>query len=231
MATKEEIIAQKSIAVERYILSTMPVLYLPLWKLDGSSFTSADGHGHTCTVTGATWTSQGRSFDDTDDEIALSNVASLKTASDLTVTAWVYFTGTAGNEPHIYHNGSGETTGTLIRVGGTNTMRFLHNTGAGYYLVGLGNNSITSSVWTHVALTYNSGTTTLTALLDTVSKGTDATATATAAARVQPKIGGPSSAEAARHWGGLIGEVQIYNRALSVGEVSDLYNKTKFHYT
>ncbi len=66
MATKEQVIANRTFATERYILSTMPVLYLPLWKTDsgesGDSFISSDGGGHLCTVTGATWGIQGRDF-------------------------------------------------------------------------------------------------------------------------------------------------------------------------
>ncbi|KKL80876.1 hypothetical protein LCGC14_2000330 [marine sediment metagenome] len=34
LATKERIIADRQFATERYILSTMPVLYLPLHRLD-----------------------------------------------------------------------------------------------------------------------------------------------------------------------------------------------------
>lgn len=70
LATKERIIAERSISTERYILSTMPVLYLPLYRLDsgdsGGSFISADGAGYTGTVTGALLSQGGRLFDGDD---------------------------------------------------------------------------------------------------------------------------------------------------------------------
>src|SRR3990167_5915362 len=50
------------------------VLYLPLWKKDGSSFMSDDAYGHLATVTGATWGSQGRTFDGVDDLIEANTV-------------------------------------------------------------------------------------------------------------------------------------------------------------
>lgn len=62
----ERIIAQRQFATERYILSTMPILYLPLWKKDhgesGDSIISSDGHGHKCTATGVLWTPSGGDF-------------------------------------------------------------------------------------------------------------------------------------------------------------------------
>ena len=53
------------------------VLYLPLHRLDGASFMSKDAYGHLCTVTGALWTPQGRSFDGSDDLIDCGNPVAL----------------------------------------------------------------------------------------------------------------------------------------------------------
>ena len=51
------------------------VLYLPLWhpSLSGPVFSSIDPYGHTCTVTGATWGIQGRTFDGDGDFIGVSS--------------------------------------------------------------------------------------------------------------------------------------------------------------
>lgn len=63
----------RQIATEKYILGTKPVLYLPLWKRDGSVFVSDDGYGHLCTVTDATWDIQGRTCDGTSALIDVAN--------------------------------------------------------------------------------------------------------------------------------------------------------------
>ena len=86
MATKEQIIAQRSISTERYILSTMPVLYLPLGKTDsgksGDSFISSDGHGHTCTATSTPWTLRGRDFDGASGLLTVSDATSIQNIFD-----------------------------------------------------------------------------------------------------------------------------------------------------
>ena len=56
-----------------FIFDPSLVLYLPLYQPDGASFASRDAYGHLCTVTGALWTPQGRTFDGADDIIDLGN--------------------------------------------------------------------------------------------------------------------------------------------------------------
>jgi len=67
------------------------VLYLPLYELDGASFMSRDAYGHLCTVTGATWGIQGRSFDGVDDYIEIPDAASLNFGTgDFSLETWIY---------------------------------------------------------------------------------------------------------------------------------------------
>ncbi len=76
--------------IERdFIFDPSLVLYLPLYKLDGASFMSQDAYGHLCTVTGALWGSNGRSFDGLDDKIVVPDHSSLDPTSAITVAAWV----------------------------------------------------------------------------------------------------------------------------------------------
>lgn len=73
-----------------FILDPGLVLYLPLYKLDGASFKSKDAYGHLCTVTGALWSLDGRTFDGTDDRISCGNHTSLNlTSEDFSGMAWV----------------------------------------------------------------------------------------------------------------------------------------------
>ena len=75
-----------------FILNPNLVLYLPLWKLDGSSFMSKDACGHLCTVTGALWRPDGRYFDGTDDDITIGSESFWDTIFDgfhpLSVLFW-----------------------------------------------------------------------------------------------------------------------------------------------
>ena len=71
------------------------VLYVPLWRPDlaGNSFKSKGPYGipiHTCTVTGAVWGLQGRTFDGTNDYISFGNNAILNfTTQDFTLISWI----------------------------------------------------------------------------------------------------------------------------------------------
>ena len=75
-----------------FIFDPSLVLYLPLYQLDGASFTSKDAYGHLCTVTGALWRPNGRYFDGSDDKIALPTILASETVmfnSGLTLLAWI----------------------------------------------------------------------------------------------------------------------------------------------
>jgi len=69
-----------------FIFDPSLVLYLPLYRLDGASFMSKDAYGHLCSVTGALWTPQGRSFDGSDDYVDCGNIQDL--AQEFTVELW-----------------------------------------------------------------------------------------------------------------------------------------------
>ncbi|MBI4268054.1 MAG: LamG domain-containing protein [Chloroflexi bacterium] len=63
-----------------FIFDSSLALYLPLYQLDGASLMSGDAYGHLATVTGALWTAQGRKFDKVDDYIDAGNNPVLKSS-------------------------------------------------------------------------------------------------------------------------------------------------------
>ncbi len=74
-----------------FIYDPSLVLYLPLWKKDclsGGIISSDDAYGHLCTVTGATWGIQGRTFDGSDDRINVPDAASLDVLQ-ITIRIWI----------------------------------------------------------------------------------------------------------------------------------------------
>lgn len=65
------------------------VMYLPLFALEGSSFKSVDAYKHTCAVTGATWRPDGRSFSVGDDYIDLGSAFQSTFRGSSTIIMWV----------------------------------------------------------------------------------------------------------------------------------------------
>jgi len=211
-----------------FILNPNLVLYLPLWKLDGSSFMSKDAYGHLCTVTGALWRPDGRYFDGTDDSIDCGTNIALGAAPRGTVEFWIKFStaGTeewfleirettftdylamrreAGNTLHIKIEDGNVTVTTLATVETITDTGFHHivatqdGTGAKIYLDG-----IVCSV-TGTNSTYWTAHLTTLALV-TVGK---------------------------TYWDqleGVIGEVRIYNRALTPQEIQNIYLATRWRY-
>jgi len=64
------------------------VLYLPLYELDSAVFMSRDYHGHTCVVTGARWRPNGHYFDGNDDKINCGH-PSVFDLTSLSIWAWI----------------------------------------------------------------------------------------------------------------------------------------------
>ena len=69
--------SRAKLELNRLALDPYCKLYLPLRKLDGDSFMSKDAYGHLCTNYGSLWTPQGRSFDGVDDYVDCGNKPSL----------------------------------------------------------------------------------------------------------------------------------------------------------
>ena len=92
-----------------FIVDSSLVLYLPLWALKGSPIKSVDRYGHSCSVTGATWTLEGRTLDG-DDKIDCGSASALTMGtSDQTVAIWVKLA--ADDDNAIIGSGA---TGTTI---------------------------------------------------------------------------------------------------------------------
>ena len=194
-----------------FILNPNLVLYLPLWKLDGSSFMSKDACGHLCTVTGALWRPDGRYFDGVDDKIE-----------------WDAITVTAGSLEgwFMFHK-----LGT--ELGGVNNSfvspfyqyqafddRIVIHTTSKYFIV-----PIVKNQWHHLVFTWTDNSDSDTAILyfDTVAKSQEAGASGTIL--VFEDIAGKET-----NFNGLCGEVRLYNRVLTPQEIQHNYLATKWRY-
>ena len=203
------------------------VLHLPLHQLDGDSFTSQDKHGHLCTVTGALWTLRGRSFDGVDDRI-LGPVLPFDSYPGMTILAWGTRTAggrrfiiSAGYAPWQFQVGLAGTDRLSIEINidgvyyhlAADTPTPLVPASGDFYQMGF-THSLSGGRWVFYVngLPYTSG----------IQAGT--TYSGSNAVRVGTHIG------LTGFWGGVLGEVAIYNRALTPQEFQQNYLETKWRY-
>jgi Concanavalin A-like lectin/glucanases superfamily/Domain of unknown function (DUF1929) len=185
----------------------------------GTAAADASGNGNAGTITGATWTTQGRhgnalSFNGTNSIVRVASSASLNLGSAMTLSAWVRPTATQSGwrtivqrqvDAYLLH--ASNDTGPLRPAGGAtlaDTVQWLS-----------GPTAITVNAWTHLAVTYDGATIRL------FVNGTQA-ATRTATGAIQTTttplwIGG--NQPYGEHFQGLIDEVRVYNRALTQTDI------------
>ncbi len=213
---------------ERYILKTRPTLYLPLWKLDGASFLSKDGYGHVCTVTGATWTPQGRSFG-SNQYISAGNSVIFQLTTELTLEMWVkpttsgYLGGMPGNTAWANPWNAYQITYDLVN---TRFTFQTNNNGAMLGAVG----TCPASVWYHIfdihKQTANKWESWVNGVLYKTTSDGDPTYTGNPNFSIMTR-----NIDAAAEGGqGIIGEIRVYSRALSVVERQHNYLATKWRY-
>jgi chitodextrinase len=187
---------------------------------EGSGTTTADasGNGSAGTITGASWTTQGRngnalSFNGTNSVVRVASSASLNLGSAMTLSAWIRPTASQSGWRTIvqrqaeayFLDASGDAPG---RPTGGGTLG-----GGVHYTNGPTANPV--NAWTHVALTYDGS------MLRLYVGGTQA-ATRAATGAIQTStnplwIGGNSPY--GEYFQGLIDEVRVYNRALTQAEI------------
>lgn len=204
-----------------FIFDPSLVLYLPLYELDGASIKSKDAYGHLCSVTGALWRPNGREFDGTDDKIAIPYHASFDVVSDITVEAWV-------NK----HAGGSLVTRHSVSPA-INVWKLLTSA---YEFWGAGNGGFVSlagsvpgvGIWYQLAMTFKSKDTRRAFVNGEISHAVSVTGTLPQSTVDGIALG--SRLDNAEWLNGLIGEVRIYNRALTPLEIQHNYLATKWRY-
>jgi glucose/arabinose dehydrogenase/predicted phage tail protein len=185
----------------------------------GSAVADASGNGNTGTVSGATWTTQGRfgralNFDGSASLVVIPGSSSLNSASGLTLEAWVNPATSQGGwrtivqrEVDAYFLNASTSAGPL-RPGGGGTIN-------GGVSVVTGPGAIPAGSWTHVALTHDGAV--LTLYVNGASVASQAAA-GTLQTNTNPlRIGG--NVPYGEFFQGTIDEVRVYNRALSAAEI------------
>jgi len=227
---------------EDFIYDPSLVLYLPLYRLDGASFMSKDAYGHLCTVTGATWGSQGRTFNKIDNKITIPDHASLQNIFDTggSIGGWIKPNSSGeGDVGRLVDKSGSSTKGYLLRmetpVGGSSKLVFYYFFSTTYGLWATTDNVIPFGTFTKVNLAYNSSDV---ANSPTIYINGVSIAVTTIQAPVGTRISDVGAdliigneAGTTGTFDGIIGEVPIYNRALSIAEFLNNYLVTKWRYS
>lgn len=210
-----------------FVFDASLVLYLPLHKLDGASFMSGDMYGHLCSVFGATWVLGGRSFDGVDDFISIPDSPVLDITAGLTLETWVNVTKTGAYQEIVYKQaaGAGYNDPFLLRVENNDCLaaRIGDGISAENYIGG--GSAISGSGWRHVVFGYDASY--LHLLVDTQPDAAPLAKTVTPVTNNSNMLVGKGYYGKV---GGIIGEVRLYNRLLTSGEIQRNYLATKWRY-
>lgn len=208
-----------------FIFDPSLVLYLPLYELDGASFMSRDAYGHLCTVTGAVWRPSGRYFDGSDDQATIPAHSAFEISDAITVEIWAYIKAlSSSTHGFIVKSPLGSSYGDwdfFQQTNGTVTFTLLN--------VGLAQGAaIPIGHWYHIAATYDRANIVLYYNAE-IAKTTAKTAVMETNQR-SIYLAVFYQATASRRLNGTIGEVRIYNRALTPLEIQHNYLATKWRY-
>jgi Concanavalin A-like lectin/glucanases superfamily/Chitobiase/beta-hexosaminidase C-terminal domain/Family of unknown function (DUF6298) len=185
----------------------------------GTTVTDLSGNNNTGAITGATWTTQGKfgtalSFNGVNNVVRIPAAAALNLSAGMTLEAWIKPTAAQSGwrtimqrEVDAYFLNASNSNGPLLPSGG-GTFN-----GTVAYVSGSTPNAV--NTWTHVALTYDG--TTLRLYVNGVQAASQAR-TGSVQTNSNPLwIGGNSPY--GEYFQGLIDEVRVYNRALSLAEI------------
>jgi hypothetical protein len=202
------------------------VLYLPLYCLDGSSFMSKDAYGHLCTVTGALWRPNGRSFDGEDDKITVPDGSLWDTGDEVTVSCWFKTTTAQTSRSLVLHDLNSYKYMLFITINSTK-IKFYTRTALGMVIpeaTGIWDDG----VWHNAVGVYKRSDGERGKLyVDGDLVGTDT-------GYDEPIMEGDEGMHIGlysnSYFEGTIGEVMVYNRALAPSEVQRNYLATKWRY-
>jgi len=204
------------------------VLYLPLHEADGSSFMSRDAYGHLCMVTGALWSPRVRSFDGTDDYISITYSNSFASASGISVGCWYKPHANETSTRLVSFSGADNKRGWLLRQAGYKPRFSIHD-GTGWVSV------YSTSTQTLNQFYFVMGTYDKTSLKIYLDGSLDCTPTAETddISYLQNSglfIGVREGLDPTEFFDGDIGDVFVYNRALTPAEIQNIFLATKWRY-
>jgi Concanavalin A-like lectin/glucanases superfamily len=189
----------------------------------GTSVADASGNGLTGTISGATWSTQGRfgnalSFNGTNAWVTVGATALLNLTTGMTLEAWVFPTAHSAswNNVIIKERVNGEVYNLYSNIDiSVPTVYVVRAAAPNAPLDARGTSQLPLNAWSHLAATYDGAT--LRLFVNGVQVGSRALTGALLTSTGVLRIGGNSI------WGeffkGQIDEIRIYNRALTPAEI------------
>jgi len=219
-----------------FIFDPSLVLYLPLHSLDGAPFQSKDAYGHLCTRTGAIWTPRGHSFDGADDKIDCGEKAQFRGMSAATWITWFKHGG--GEIQHLISKlASGHYTYQFY-MGDDDKFNFnLWSSDTGNFITHVSDNAYSDTDKFYCAITtWDGGLTSASLSLMVDGQLVDVTGSSngTFTGMNNDAYGnlnvGADPTNATKALNGILGEVWLFARALTLIERQNLYLATKWRY-
>lgn len=199
------------------------------WKLDentGTTAADASGSGNTGTLlNGPTWASgkvsNSLNFDGVDDYISVGTPSALSLSTTGTLSAWIK-TNTSTFYPVIVGNADfvNDSRGYLLALDSSGHARIELCSASAFKNVDSSATYLDGN-WHHITGTWDG--TTIRLYVDG-SEVASSSQDVTPVSGVYPVTMGKDPNQSTSYFVGLIDDVRIYNRALTVGEISQIYN-------
>ncbi len=187
----------------------------------GSTLADASGKGNHGSISGAAWTSAGKSgsalsFDGVDDLVTVADAASLDLTTGMTLEAWVRPTTaggwrtvvtkeTSGNLVYgLFSSSDTEPPSAIVTIGGSALQDIVR-----------ASSGVPASAWTHVATTYDGSSQRL--YVNGAEVGSRPLSGSMANTAGPLRIGGNTVWP--EWFAGQIDDLRVYDRALSAGEI------------
>ena len=186
----------------------------------GTVVNDVSGNGNNGTISGATWTTSGKygnalNFNGTNARVTINNAASLQLTSAMTLEGWVYPTTVNSAWRDVIYKGNDN-----YYLEGTSTNSSRPAMGGTFAGDLYGTGPLPANTWSHLAATYDGATMRL--YVNGVQVASRAKTGVIATSTNPLQIGGDSIY--GQYFAGLIDEVRVYNRALSVAEIQNDMN-------
>src|SRR3990167_3141820 len=169
---------------------------------------------------------QAFSFDGVDDEVVVPHNANLNTGSQITIDAWVNASSYGHGRPIAQKRSSSNVGGYTFET--THSpwapdygLHWVIWIGGTWYDLETPANVLTNSAWYHVAATFDG--TTMKVYVNGLEKDRKSVSGVIDAVTDDFVIG-RNVVDTSFAWHGLIDELEIFNRALTDSEISDIYN-------
>jgi hypothetical protein len=201
---------------------------LKLWLPFNGDANDKSGNGNNGVVNGATLTLDrfgnfdgAYNFNGVNDYIDIGDVAELDSLSAITVSVWIKWEGSTGNNQYIVSKRTGGTNSWQIDWNdATQKIVWIVDTGSSVILYSLANAPV--GVWTHYVGTYDGSV--MRFYVNGIEEDSDVQTGLMDDTTQSVLVGGEPDSPYEDFFNGAIDDVRIYNRALSPSEITELYN-------